>query len=217
MNTTTTTIRLLLSAALAPAMLTTTGCPREKPDTGCSSSGEIPYDGIDQDCDGSDLTDADSDGFDATLAGGDDCDDSDATVHPGSTETWYDGTDQDCDGRVDEYFACGDGTGEFTALQEAIDTVPDDSVIELCPGTYTEDVVIEDRRLSIEGAGEMPEDVVVVAATADRNTPAIPFLRCRRSPRLPPRLQRRRRDLLGHQLLRHPPLHEPDRGSHLCP
>src|SRR5690606_20466244 len=45
---------------------------------------EIPYDGIDQDCDGSDLTDVDGDGYDALAAGGDDCDDEDPEVHPGA-------------------------------------------------------------------------------------------------------------------------------------
>jgi len=41
--------------------------------------------------------DADGDGYDALS----DCDDSDATVHPGASETYYDGTDQDCDGASD--------------------------------------------------------------------------------------------------------------------
>ena len=59
---------------------------------------EVPYDHIDQDCDGDDLTDVDQDGEDAEEAGGDDCDDLDASVHPGATDGAYDGIDQDCDG-----------------------------------------------------------------------------------------------------------------------
>ena len=75
---------------------------------------EVPYDGIDQDCSGFDLTDVDLDGYPAAEAGGDDCDDNDAAIHPGASETWEDGfTDNDCDpeneGAVEEY-----GTSVFT-------------------------------------------------------------------------------------------------------
>ncbi len=63
---------------------------------------EIPYDGADQNCDGEDLADVDGDGFDSTeVAGGDDCDDGNETVHPGAPEV-CDGDDQDCDGVEDE-------------------------------------------------------------------------------------------------------------------
>jgi predicted outer membrane repeat protein len=60
---------------------------------------ETPYDGIDQDCDGSDLVDVDGDGYEG--GSGTDCDDEDETVYPGATEVWYDGVDQDCDGWSD--------------------------------------------------------------------------------------------------------------------
>ncbi len=58
---------------------------------------EVPFDGIDQDCDGADLTDLDGDGFDGG-PDGEDCDDALATVHPGRLEIALDGIDQDCDG-----------------------------------------------------------------------------------------------------------------------
>ena len=69
---------------------------------------EVPYDGTDQDCDGSDLCDVDEDGYDHPTCGGKDCDDTDDARHPGATETWYDGVDTDCDGWSD-YDADKDG------------------------------------------------------------------------------------------------------------
>ena len=62
---------------------------------------EVPYDGIDQDCDGSDLCDVDGDGYLARVCDGEDCNDEDDDIHPGAVEGWYDGIDADCDGWSD--------------------------------------------------------------------------------------------------------------------
>jgi hypothetical protein len=59
---------------------------------------EIAGDGLDQDCDGSDLRDADGDGFDGVDAGGTDCDDGDPAVHPRAEDPTGDEVDGDCDG-----------------------------------------------------------------------------------------------------------------------
>lgn len=105
-------------------------------------------DGVDQDCDGeadegaTDATtwypDADSDGHgvvaDAVVSCDspgtayaelpDDCDDANASAHPGGTETAYDGVDQDCDGGdLDDLD--GDGwTSELTGGGDCDDTEP---------------------------------------------------------------------------------------------
>jgi hypothetical protein len=65
---------------------------------------EVPYDGIDQDCNGSDLIDVDGDRYDYTF----DCDDNDPEVHPGATEVPKNGKDDDCDG-VEANDGDGDG------------------------------------------------------------------------------------------------------------
>jgi hypothetical protein len=75
---------------------------------------EIPYDGIDQDCSGSDLTDVDADGYNAVTAGGNDCNDNDNTIYPGAPEL-CDGKDNNCNGQVDEGLSTdADGDGHYT-------------------------------------------------------------------------------------------------------
>ncbi len=76
--------------------------PRRSPDRV-----ELPYDGIDQDCDGQDLADVDLDGWDGG-PNGTDCDDANADIHPGAVDVAYDGVDADCAGDSD-YDVDGDG------------------------------------------------------------------------------------------------------------
>ncbi len=86
---------------------------------------EVAYDGIDQDCNGSDLCDSDADGFDAADCGGTDCDDEDALIHPDAAEIWYDGVDQDCD-EASDYDRDGDGFDSASYGGEDCDDARDD-------------------------------------------------------------------------------------------
>jgi hypothetical protein len=86
---------------------------------------EIPYDGIDQDCDGADLVDVDGDGYIALAAGGNDCDDFNPAIHPGAPEI-CNRIDDNCDGQADEAWAAsGDGDGDgWYAQCDCDDTNP---------------------------------------------------------------------------------------------
>jgi len=75
---------------------------------------EIANDGVDQDCDGADLTtDADGDGYFTDTAPLD-CNDNDASIYPGAAEILDDGIDQDCDGADLIPDADGDGITDMS-------------------------------------------------------------------------------------------------------
>lgn len=79
---------------------------------------EVAYDGIDQDCDGEDLTDYDGDGYDTfQLPGGDDCNDTQASVNPGAEEV-ADGIDNNCNGLIDEGIDSVDNDGDGVSEQD---------------------------------------------------------------------------------------------------
>lgn len=90
---------------------------------------EVPYDGIDQDCNRDDLTDIDGDGFNGGTFGSD-CDDSSPDIHPGASEIPYDGLDQDCNG-ADLMDADGDG---YNSAAEGQGTDCNDQIASINPG-----------------------------------------------------------------------------------
>ena len=81
-------------------------CDDQDPDS-YPGADEVPYDDVDQDCDGQDLVDVDGDG----VPGPDeDCDDESVANRPGVDEVCDDGVDNDCDGFVDSLDAECHGT-----------------------------------------------------------------------------------------------------------
>ncbi len=96
-------------------------------------------DGVDQDCNGTDLPcgdchDNDSDGHQDKACGGDDCDDSDAAVHPGASEICGDGIDQDCDGQDKPCGDCHDNDSDGYQDQTCGGNDCDDSNAAVHPG-----------------------------------------------------------------------------------
>ena len=119
---------------------------------------DVPYDGLDNDCDGYDVCDVDEDGYladpdivcpgencctvaefaghpDAPFDAGD-CDDNNAEVNPGGSEGdptdggFADGLDNDCSGVADEPYEDADGDGVAAADGDCLDD-PDDPMSAL--------------------------------------------------------------------------------------
>ncbi len=84
---------------------------------------EIPYDGVDQDCDGEDLDDLDGDGDPAEEAGGGDCDDTDP-ARASTIEEQANEIDDDCDILIDEPFV-QPGDVRFNEFMPDPGAVPD--------------------------------------------------------------------------------------------
>jgi hypothetical protein len=93
------------------------------------------------------VMDIDGDGYDDIAYGGDDCDDSDAAVHPGADEH-CDDTDEDCDGEVDEDAV--DGLPFHADLDG--DTFGDPAIVYACEqasGLVTDDTDCDDAASGI--------------------------------------------------------------------
>ena len=125
---------------------------------------EVPYDGLDQDCDGEDLVDVDGDGFEGG-EDGDDCDDEDAAVYPGADDAWYDGVDSDCAGN-DDFDADEDG---FAATPEGEDCNDQDPDVNPDAVEIAEDGVDQD----CDGS-----DATVQENSPDEGTPTKKFCGC---------------------------------------
>ena len=130
------------------------------------SAEDIPYDGIDQDCSGSDNYDADGDGFDGLEVGGNDCDDEDASVYPGAPEIAKDSIDQDCDG---EDLLDGDGDGYDDEDWGGTDCNDSDAAIHPNAWDWMNDGVDADCDGSEGREVEMNTSEVIFSGTSNSN------------------------------------------------
>jgi hypothetical protein len=129
------------------------------------------------DADTAATADLDGDGY--TTADGD-CDDTDASVHPGASETWYDGVDQDCAGDNDDD-ADGDGyAGTSAGGTDCDDTNsavhPDGIDTPLadgdCDGSFSNSLAGAPLRFAAEAAGDWAG--VSLATTGDVDADGVP-------------------------------------------
>jgi len=124
---------------------------------------EVPYDGVDNDCDES-TPDDDLDG-DGTL-GADDCDDENADMSPDFSEEPYDGLDNDCDDSTPDDDLDGDGAGiaddcddDDDEIGPHVDEVPYDGVDNDCDEDTPDDDLDADGFLSEDDCND--EDPLV--------------------------------------------------------
>lgn len=91
--------------------------------------------------------DADLDGYDVAA----DCDDGDASVHPGAPER-CDGVDTDCDRATSEDGLVSSEGVNYGSVAEAAANAPSGTVVNVCPGVYTDAVVIN-HAIDLVGVG----------------------------------------------------------------
>ncbi|MCP4916825.1 MAG: hypothetical protein GY913_07850 [Proteobacteria bacterium] len=137
---------------------------------------EVPYNGVDEDCDGVDLCDVDMDGYDSELCdGGNDCNDDNELIHPGAADEngAADGIDNDCDGIIDSPDRDGDGwmvsdgdcDDQNAEVNPAVEELCDDFLDNNCDGFYNENCDYPALTASAQGGSILGCSALGVAGT----------------------------------------------------
>jgi hypothetical protein len=132
---------------------------------------DIPYNGRDEDCDGSDLNDVDKDGYVGERAGGDDCNDANPDINPGAPEICYGDLDMNCDGYIpvddcdqDGFVRRADCNDENPDIFPAATEVPYDGVDQDCSYTSDFDVDVDGDEIPWDASwppASWPEEIIV--------------------------------------------------------
>ncbi len=118
---------------------------------GCTNVATLPeVDGPAEEPDPYDVPDEERDIDGDGVTADEDCDDEDAEVLPGGDEgDEADGKDNDCNGTADDRSVCEDDVADYGTITQAIEDAPDGFVILVCPGVYPEDLLFDDREITI--------------------------------------------------------------------
>jgi hypothetical protein len=107
--------------------------------------------------------DVDQDGYVAAVAGGDDCDDTDAAVNPGATEV-CDGVDNDCNGITDEagdpttWYEDADQDGYGDDYSKAVACTPPDGYTDVGGDCDDGDAAVNPGAMEVCDAADTDED-----------------------------------------------------------
>ncbi len=124
---------------------------------------EVPYNGIDEDCDESTLDDdLDQDGFGIA----DDCDDLNPDANPNATEIPYNGVDDDCDGWTldDDFdqdgFLLVDDCDDFNQyINPAATEIPYNGIDDDCNEATLDDDLDQDGFLLVDDCDDLNQDI----------------------------------------------------------
>mgnify|MGYP003887653503 CR=1 FL=1 len=101
------------------------------------------------------------------FAEADDCNDSDASMHPGAFEHACDGIDSNCDGAADGPAGLNDES--YPSIQEAIRNVSNGDTITVCPGEHQVNLNFErNRQVTIAGYNADPTTTVLTGGGTGR-------------------------------------------------
>lgn len=114
-------------------------------------------------------TDLDNDGFPADV----DCDNTDPKVFPGAEELSCDEKDNDCDAATPDgpvWLSKASGSRVYGSIAEALIAAEGGSTVTLCPGNFSESVVILQSGLTLAGSGA---DRTTIDGFYEANLPVI--------------------------------------------